>query len=304
MSRLPKLALVLLAAAVPALAPARTHVLIVAGLGGQEVYGQQFNQQAAAMAKASKSLGDDVEVRVLQGAEATRANVQSALQAVAGRAAPDDRLIAYLVGHGSYDGEEYKFNVPGPDFTGGELAGWLNALPFGEQLVIATGSSSGALQDSLKKANRVVLTATRSGSERNVTRFGGELAAALADQGADTDKNGVLNAQEAFDFAQRGVKSFYEKEARLASEHSQAGGERANRFNLARFATANGGGAAGGGAAPAVVDSPERQRINLAIEQLRARKAEMPEAEYNGKLEALLLELAVLDAGAAAGAPR
>ena len=26
-----------------------------------------------------------------------------------------------LIGHGSYDGAEYKFNIPGPDLTGAEI---------------------------------------------------------------------------------------------------------------------------------------------------------------------------------------
>jgi hypothetical protein len=286
----------------PGLAAARVYAVVVTGLGGQDAYAGEFEKQAAAIAKACSALADDADVKLLSSSVATRVSVQAALKAAGQAAAPDDRLLLYLVGHGSYDGEDYKFNVTGPDFTGRELAGWLDALPIGEQLVVATGSSSGALQDPLKKSTRVVITGTRSGSERNVTRFGSEFSQALIDAAADADKNGTVSAQEAFDFAQRNVKSYYEKEARLASEHAQLYGDRAAVEVVARLP---GGAAAGATAAhaPAVVDSPERRRLTLALETLRAKKGEMAADDYNTRLEALLLELATLDAAAPAAPP-
>jgi hypothetical protein len=300
-----KMTLPLLAAAcllAPSLAAARVYAVVVTGLGGQDDYAGQFEQQAAAIAKASGGLGDDANVKLLGSSDATRVNVQAALKAVGQAAAPDDRLLLYLIGHGSYDGEEYKFNVTGPDFTGRELAGWLDALPMGQQLVVVTGSSSGALQDPLKKSTRIVITGTRSGAERNVTRFGSEFAQALDDAAADADKNGTVSAQEAFDFAQRNVKSYFEKDARLASEHAQLSGERATAEVVARLA---GSSATGTSAAPTppVVDSPERRRLTVALETLRAKKGELVADDYNAKLEALLLELATLDAAAPAESP-
>ena len=46
-----------------------------------------------------------------------------------------------LIGHGSYDGAEYKFNIPGPDLTGAELASLLDHIPAQRQLVVNMTSS-------------------------------------------------------------------------------------------------------------------------------------------------------------------
>jgi hypothetical protein len=295
----PRLLAVVPALLLSAVASAAVHVVIVEGLGGEPAYTTQFAAQTAAIRQAAASLTDEQHVHLLAGTAATQVAVRSLFKSLANVAVADDRLALYLVGHGSFDGAEYKFNMPGPDLAGKELVALLAACPARDQLVVATGSSSGALQDLLKNNVRVVMTGTRSGSERNATRFGNEFAAALTDTAADSDKNGSLTTQEAFDFAVRGVKSFYEREVRLASEHAQLSGERAARFVVARTSASGGaaGGAAAAGAVVADARHPERERINSAIDALRLRKTELPEDDYNARLEALLVELAVLDAG-------
>lgn len=286
---------VLLGLAAPA-SPAALQVLIVQGLGGEKTYEEQFTSQTGGLRTASGALTTPANVQVLSGAQATRENIESALHRLA-TAPADDRLVLYMVGHGSFDGDEYKFNIPGPDLTGARLAELLNALPMRDQLVVAGGSCSGALQDVLKNGTRIVITGTRSGTESNVTRFADEFVAALGNAEADIDKNGSISAQEAFDFAQRRVKDFYERDVRLATEHAVLRGERAPRFTLARLPGA-------AGEAP-VADNPqqsaERSRITAALDALRLRKDELPAAEYDAQLEKLLLQLATLDVGTAPG---
>lgn len=273
---------------------AALQVLIVQGLAGDASYESQFSSQTAELRTVSTALTAASNVQVLSGAQATRENIGAALRKLAAGPA-DDRLALYLVGHGTYDGDDYKFNIPGPDLTGRDLVALLGALPFKDQLVVAGGSSSGALQELLKNDTRVVITGTRSGTESNITRFGDEFVVALGEAAADIDKNGSISAQEAFDFAQRGVKDFYEQEVRLATEHPVLRGERAARFTLARLPGATG--------AAASSDTPqqaaERTRINAALDALRLRKDQMQPAEYDTQLETLLLELARLDAAVA-----
>ena len=271
-------------------ASAALHVVIVEGLAGEAVYATQIATQTAAIRKAVAYLADAQHVYVLSGPSATQPAVRTLFKSLASAALANDRLALYLIGHGSFDGTDYKFNLPGPDLTGTDLKVLLTSFPGRDQLVVATGSSSGALQDLLKSTTRVVMTGTRSGAERNATHFGTEFAAALADAAADTDKNGSLSAQEAFDFAVRGVKGFYEREVRLASEHAQLSGEHAARFVVARL------GVVGTGVPVADANQAERERINNALDALRLRKTALPEDQYNTKLEALLVELATLDA--------
>ena len=281
-------------------AQASLQVVICEGLGGESAYAEQFAAQVDSVKRAASTVTDPQHVKVLDGRNCTRDAFSAVLKQLAGSLVADDRLALYLIGHGSFDGEQYRFNIPGPDFTGHELQFWLGSLHARDQLVVVTGSSSGALQELLKAPSRIVITATRNGSERNATRFGSEFAAALSDATADTDKNGSVSVQEAFDFAQRRVQAFYERDVRIASEHAVLGGAQAASVTIARLSSAAHSAAAGseGDAAAARVDSPERRRIVEAIEGLRLRKADLPESEYDAQLEALLLQLATLDATA------
>ena len=56
-----------------------------------------------------------------------------------------------LIGHGTFDGTEYKLNLPGPDMTGGELAALLDRVPAGRQLVVNMTSASGGSLKALQQ---------------------------------------------------------------------------------------------------------------------------------------------------------
>ena len=143
-----------------------------------------------------------------------------------------------LVGHGSYDGEAYKLNLPGPDIDSEEFAKLLSAVPARSQLVVNATSASGAVLEKWAAEGRTLITATRSGFERNATRFAQHFAAALAAGSADINKNGAITAQEAFDYASRSVADSFEKDGALATEHPQIAGGAAGRFTVARLASA------------------------------------------------------------------
>jgi hypothetical protein len=102
-----------------------------------------------------------------------------------------------LIGHGTFDGKEAKFNLVGPDFSATELAAWLQ--PVHRPLaVIDTASASGPFINKLSARDRVLITSTRSGHEENYARFGQYLAEAIADPQADLDKDGQTSLLEAF----------------------------------------------------------------------------------------------------------
>src|SRR5437899_457427 len=124
-----------------------------------------------------------------------------------------------MIGHGSFDGKEARFNLRGPDVTATELALWLR--PFRRPLaVIDTSSCSAPFLAKLSGTNRVVVTATRSGHEQNFTRFGQYLAEAIADPQSDLDKDGSVSLLEAFLTASHRTAEFYKTEGRLATEHA------------------------------------------------------------------------------------
>jgi len=285
-------------------ANAATWYVTVAGLGGEPVFDLHFSTWAKEIDKLVKS-GPDAHVDTFYGPEATRAHVQGALARIAKEAKPDDALVVMLIGHGSFDGVDYKINLPGPDLSASELAALLDRVPATRQLVVNMTSASGGSRAMLQKANRVIITATKSGFEKNATVFARYWVEALRDPAADTDKNDVISALEAFRYAEQKTAKFYETQKRLATEHpslAETGngeavrapspengvGLLANRFALLRI-----------GAAQTVANTPEKQKL-LAhkedlegqIDQLKYQKASLPVEVYRTRLNALLLELA------------
>ena len=271
------------------LAAQNTHFLIVAGLGGEPDYEQRFNSYVNDLDKICKILaGDPSRVATLTGKNVTRETIKAALDKLAQTAGANDALAVFLVGHGSFDGVSYKFNISGPDVTGEDLKAWLDHFPSGRQLVVVATSSSGVCADQLARDNRVVVTATKTGTERNATVFARYWVEALRDPAADTDKNETISALEAFHYAEEKVKRFFSDQKRLATEHPRLEGKLAGSFVLARL----------GNAALAANDPArrkllaQRETLEQQIDALKFRKSALPSDQYKRELERLLLELA------------
>jgi len=281
------------------------YCLTVAGLGGEPDYEQRFAMWAGEIEAILKSAGGDAKVVTLRGPSATRANVRAAFEKIAAEAKPEDALVVMLIGHGTHDGVEYKFNLPGPDLSATELAALLDRVPATRQLVVNMTSASGGAISSLRKQNRVVITATKTGTERNATVFPRFWVEALRDPAADTDKNDTISALEAFHYAERKIAEYYESQKRLATEHplledtgSGTGvrapsaenreGLRAAAFPLVRL-----------GGAKSIAGNPEKlkllekkDQLEQQIDELKYNKAAMAADQYRKRLTALLLELA------------
>lgn len=278
-----KSAIVLSLAALPA--SAATLYLTVAGLGGEPEYEQRFAAWAQEIDKYVKASAARVET--LHGPNATRDRIRAALESIARDAGPQDAFVLMLIGHGTWDNVEYKFNLPGPDISSGELATLLDRIR-ARQLIVNMTSASGACIEAWSKPNRVVITATKSGTEKNATLFARFWVEALREPSADTDKNETVSAAEAFRYAEQKTAKFYESQKRLATEHARMEGDAASSFIVARF-----------GQASAALNDPakrklleRREHLEQKIDELKLQKAAMPSAEYRKQLTALLIELA------------
>ena len=278
----------LLMVLLPLLGRAELYVVIIEGLGGDAVYTEQFATQVAAVSEASRTLTTEDRVHVFPALSVTREDVLDYFTALDAQITGSDRLTIYLIGHGSYDEYEYKFNITGPDLTGADLAEALNELPGENQLIVNTSSASGALADALMNDERMLILATRSGVERHATKFGNYFAAALSDPGADLDKNQVVSAGEAYRFAERQVDDYFERNGQLATEHSRMEGSRADRFSLARLGTSQ----------PRSDDAvltelvARREELNGQLDELRLSRDTMSADDYQSALLQMLLELA------------
>jgi len=284
-------------------APAATFYLTIAGLGGEADYTQRFKMWAEDIDGSLKKAGGDASVTTLIAPPLEQ--IRTRFTDLAKQAKPADSLVVMLIGHGTYDGHDYKFNIPGADLTATELAGLLDRVPAQRQLVVNMTSSSGGSIDELRRPNRIVIAATKTGSEKNATNFARYFAEALREPAADTDKNESISALEAFRYAQTKTTEFFDTQKRLATEHSviedtgKGSGERtvtaengqgklAASFTVVRLG-ANAAAARDPAKRPLL---DKKEQLEQAIEKLKFEKAAMPAQEYKRQLTQLLLELA------------
>jgi hypothetical protein len=282
---------------------ADTYYVTVAGLGGEQEYEQRFTGWASDLQKIFQS-EPGAKIITLSGAQATRANIQARLGEIAKQAKADDHVVLMLIGHGTFDETDYKFNVPGPDITATELASLLDKIPAQVAVIDMTSASGGAIPV-LQKPKRVVITATKSGTEKNATVFARYFIEALRDPAADADKNDVITALEAFRYAETKTAKFYEELKRLSTEHPLI--EDAGKGEGVKAPSVeNGEGMIAGrfpllhtGSAQALARDPAKQALlkqkedlEEKIDELKYRKASMPVAEYRQQLTKYLIDLA------------
>jgi hypothetical protein len=284
---------ILLAMTVCATAGAELQVVIIEGLGGEPRYAERFSEQVVGIETAVSTMTTSDRVAVFRNGAFTRETLLGFFDELGSRMNRDDRLAVFMIGHGSFDDHQYKFNIAGPDVTDEDLKTVLDAIPATAQLLVNSGSSSGAVQEKLQGGGRTLMLATRSGVERHATRFGDYLAGALSDSSADVDKNNIVSAAEAFQFAERQVADYYERNGQLATEHPRLDGDSDNaaRFGLARL-----------GVAKRSTDDTalrrlqtDRDELNSGIDDLRLRRDSMTSDAYQEALLQNMLELATLE---------
>jgi hypothetical protein len=291
--------------------PARAagFYVTVAGLVGEPDYEQRFTSAAKDLDKALKASGTDAHVYTLTGGDATRSRLTQVLEQVAREAKPDDDFVLTLIGHGSYDGVEYKFNLVGRDMSAGELAALCGKVAARRQLIVNATSASGGSVPAFQQAGRAVIASTKSGTEKNATVFARYWAEALQDPSADVDKNESVSALEAFQYADRKTAEFYTSQKRLATEHAvfedtgkgeavraQSGDAGEGRL-LASMTLVRFGESQKAALDPAKRDLlGKREDLERRIDVLKYQKAAMAQNEYEQQLKALLIELARVQA--------
>lgn len=282
---------------------AAVYYVTVAGLGGEPDYEQRFTAEAQDLDKVFKADGSTAHVYTLTGTQATALQLKETLGAVAREAKADDDFVLILIGHGSFDGFEYKFNLAGPDVTAGEIAAMCDRIPARRQLIVDTTSASGGAVQAFERPGRAVIAATKSGTEKNATVFARYWVEALQDPEADTDKSDSISAMEAFVYAAKKTAAFYDSQKRLATEHAvfddtgsgapvRGAGSGQGAF-MASFAVLRIGSsqqAANDPAKRALL--AKKEELEQKIDMLKYQKAAMDPDDYKKQLTAALLELA------------
>ena len=292
----------------------RTHLIVVAGLAGEAQYQAAFLKQGGALVDAAKQRWELADSGVVYLAEnpaadparitgkATREGVLAAVTAVARRARPNDLVILILLGHGSQQTDSPQLNLPGPDLTAADLAAALTRLRDQTLVLVNTTSASGGFLPILAGPRRIVITATKTGLERNVTMFGDMFVKGLVSEEADADKDSRVSVAEAYSYARQEVARAYQSSKRLQTEHAQID-DTGDGIGVGDIGQSGDGGLARTvsfglraeptSADPAVVELVAKRRgLEREVSALRARKATMDSTGYQRELERLLIALA------------
>jgi len=286
------------------------YAVIVTGASGGASYAEKYQKWRTAFVSILKdsfsypedhvvALGEDETGR----RRSTRENVKAALVEIRARAVDGDVVLVLLIGHGSAESEDAKFNLVGPDLSVNEWADLVK--PIRGRLVFVNGSSgSFPFLAAIAGRNRIVLTANDSDAQQFETRFPEFFINAFADPAADTDKNGKVSILESFTFASARVKGAFEQKGQLATERAlldDTGG------GIGRDADTPG---RDGQVAQITYLAPEvppgaapeqaslmRRRAELEdqLTVLKSNKDAMPADRYEQELERILLDIARLD---------
>ena len=234
-------------------------------------------------------------------------------KATATPSAAREPLWIVLIGHGTSDGREAKFNLRGPDVTDLELAEWLAPIKRPVAVLDCT-SASGPFLNRLSGAGpgRRHRGQERARAElrpvRPVPRRGDRRPR------ADLDKDGQVSLLEAFLTASSRVNEYYRTHSQLATEHALLDdngdklGTPADWFRGVRATRRAKDGAALDGLRahqlhlipsdrerdipPAV--RQRRNELELSVAALRDEKTKLGADEYYKRLEPLMVELARL----------
>lgn len=284
--------------------------LVVSGASGGEPYAERYDRWRAAMVATLR--GDlrfpDAHLFVLgetPGSGVGRASREGIRQAIAGlrdRMTGAALLLVVLIGHGTFDGVDAKFNLVGPDLEAREWRDLLDPLP-GRLIFVNTTSASFPFMGRLADEGRIIITATDSAAQRYATRFSEFFVTGFDPASTDFDKDGRVSIWEAFMFASREVQRWYEQQGRLSTERpvlddtgdgvGKEAGEPGLDGLLARRTFLE------PAVEPALGDNPalielfdRRERLEAEVDALKARRDDMTPDAYARELERLLIALA------------
>ena len=295
---------------------AAPSMVVVSGHAGDASFESAIQKIAARWEEVARTAGVELKMVAARetdggegGEKSQKSRLRSALSEVS--AVDIEPLWLVLSGHGSAQGRVPRFALTGEDLGADELKEML--APIRRPVVLVLGfSCSGAFVKNLAARDRIIVSATRSGTEENWTRFGEFFSQAIKDPAADTDGDGQVSVFEAWRFACSAVDAFYKERGRLCTEHSvledtglgkafrrEAFDEDGEVLDKKEAVTSSPGRRA---QESVLMKSPievamsaeERERradLESELRSLRARKTELTPEAYRGSSETLFLML-------------
>ena len=284
--------------------------LIVSGASGGSPYAERYDRWRGALVSSLRSdlhfQEEDLfvlaEIPGPRVGRASQEGIRQVTRTLARRLSDDDTLLVVLIGHGTFDGIDAKFNLVGPDLDAAEWRSLLEPLP-GRLIFANTTSASFPFLEYLTGERRIVITATNSPEQRYETQFAAFFVEAFKTEASDFDKDGRVSIWEAFTRASSGVGRWYEQQGRVSTERpilddtgdgvgKVAGepgldGTLARRVFLDRSVEAD---QLSDQRLAGLLD--QRNILELEVEVLKAQVGQLARHTYEAEMEILLLKLA------------
>ena len=288
-----------------------SFTLIVAGASGGGTYVETYERWRQELVSALREQAESRDDHLVVLAEtpgpgvgrASREGVTQALRDLSSRMTDESVLLVVLMGHGTYDGVDAKFNLVGPDLESREWAALLDACP-GRTLFVNTTAASYPFVQHLARAGRIVIAATATSAQRYDTVFPEFFVRALTQESADTDRDGRVSVWEAFEYASTEVRRWYQRQGRLATERAilddsgdgsgrEAGKDGRDGVLAARVFVGAADDPTPTISDPSLVPLVERRdALEDQVADLQSRRDGLEAVAYERELEQLLIELA------------
>jgi hypothetical protein len=299
------------------------YVVIMTGAAAENKYAQRFREWSFRLfdvLTTSYGYRPDHIILLLGNGDPTEPRVSGAcrketimenIRHLAAATKPRDQILFFLIGHGTINEGGAKFNIVGPDITGEVFAQLLEGFSQQDVIVVNTTSASHPFCAEVSAPGRVIISATRSRSEKYDTVFAKYFIEALEEHRADRDKNTRLSIWEAFQYAKLQVEKWYTDQDRIPSEHPTLDDNGDSVLNtrpepmkndgrLAQIAyldvlpkTSSSTGDGELSVSPAEIELTRRaHELERAVFLLRNRKGEMSTVDYKIQMEVLLIDLA------------
>ncbi len=293
--------------------PAR-HAVLIQGASGEPQFAEQHRGWLDGLATTFREkfkLGPaQLTVMAEQAREgelrATAENVRTTFARLATTLQASDVLFVMLIGHGTSDATSAKFNLVGPDLS---VEDWKALLAPIKSRVVFVNSSSASFPFAagLTGDKRIIITSNSNLSQRYATVFADGFLQALNAEAADLDKNSRISMWEAFFYASRVVKQYFEQKGLLATERALLEDNGDGKGRDAMSATGDDGTLATMTYLDAVVESrptdpalqmlmQKQELLTEQVDELKRKKATMPPAEYDAAWEKLMVDLATVGA--------
>ena len=210
---------------------AEDYALIIGGVGGEKSFYDEFWNATTRMRELlieeynyapehiTFLFEDSGEVSDLIDGKSTKAGIEAAFADLQARVQSGDRFLLFMVGHATKTAGGLKFNSPGRDIRDVEWAALIEQIP-AEQMVLIYGFPySARVVSQVSKEGRTIITACSAREGYMRSGFGNIFIDAFSDGTADADDNGAISLLEAFLYTQNRVKTWYENDGSVQSEH-------------------------------------------------------------------------------------